>query len=231
MNLCEFLHFNQECPVCGEPLTLYAQVLDGPLWKAKRHSPQIYHFDQFKCKDKELQEDDFFWLKDFSDYFDVDFSSPKVYQKSKTWTMFFFFMCNVDAIEDAPREGYGIDPYVACYYRSTPFLEFKQNADHNWRLVRSDEFDPIEGSIRDEILVFKASQNNGNEKVYILNTDYENKSTVLRYYSASPAEMKDKNFDPKVFKKDLPLMNVRPNFSIAQREQLISRLDGWILMS
>jgi hypothetical protein len=231
MNLCEFLHFNQECPVCGEPLTLYAQVLDGPLWKAKRPTIDVYHFEQLKCKDEELKTDDFFWITEQSNTFDVDFSSSKVYQKSKTWTMFFFFMCNQDGIEDTPREGYGINPYIACYYRSTPFMDFKQNPDHNWRLVRADEFDAIEGSIRDEIFVFKANQNNGNEKVYVFNTDYESKSTILRYYTVSPDDRKNKEFDPKVFKKELPLLNVRPNFNIEQREHLISRFDSWILMS
>jgi len=231
MNLCDFLHVNQDCPVCGEPLTLYMQVLDGPLWKALRPNSSIWHFEQFKVKDEELKEDDFFFLTDKGHLFDIDFSSAKVYQKSKTWNLFFFFMCNEDGFEDTPHEGYGINPYTACYYRSTPFLEFKQNTNQDWRLTLQSEFDPIEGSVRDEIFTFKANQKNGNEKVYVLNTDYEVKSTILRYYTVSPEERRDKYFDPKVFRKDLPLLNVRPNFDLANRSQLISRFDSWILMS
>ena len=231
MNLCDFLHFNHDCPVCGEPLTLYMQILEGALWKARRPYRDIYHFEQFKCKDDELKKDDFFWITDQEESFELDFSSAKAYQKSKTWTMFFFFMCNEDGIEDTPHEGYGINPYTACYYRSTPFLGFKQNDNKDWRLTLADQLDPIIGSVRDEIFVFKANQNNGNEKVYVLNTDYEVKNTILRYYTVSPDERKDKEFDPKIFKKDLPLLNVRPNFDLANRSQLIGRFDSWILLS
>lgn len=230
MNLRDFLHFNQACPVCGEPLTLYAQVTDGPLFKSMRPAHDLYHFEQFKCKDEEIKGDDFFWITEQAEDCDIDFSTAKIYNKSKTWTMFFFFMCNGDALEDTPYEGYGINPYVACYYRTSPFLEFKQNEDKNWRLALADEFDPIEGDIRDEIFIFKADSN-GNEKVYILNTDYESKITTLRYYSVSPQERKDKNFDPKIFKKELPLLNVRPNFELDRREHLIDRFNSWILMS
>lgn len=231
MNLCNFLHFNQSCPVCGEPLTLYAQVLDGPLWKSVKVGSGTYHFRQLKCKNKDFGDDDFFWVTDNQDGFDIDFSTAKIYQNSKTWTLFFFFMCNETGIEDAPRESYGINPCTACYYRSSPFLEFKQNEDKNWRLIRASGTDSVEGDNRDEIFSFCNRQDNGGEKMYVLNLDYESKQTSLRYYSATEAERADRDFDPKILKIDLPILNVRPNFDLLQRDKLIDRFDSWILMS
>ena len=232
MDLCEFLHVHHNCPVCGEPLTLYCQILDGPLWKAQRISTEVWGFEQFKNINKDFQNhDDWFWLTDTGNNFDIEFSSSKIYQSSKTWTLFFFYMCNEDSVEEVPGEGYGINPYLACYVATTPFLEFKENQDKHWRLALSDPFDTIAGNVRDEIFTFKAMQPNGNEKVYILNIDNETKATILRYYVATPEEMKDKDFEPKVLKLDLPQLGTRPNFNLEDRQKLIDRFDGWIIMS
>ncbi len=231
MNLCQFLNFNKDCPVCGEPLTLYAQLLDGPLWKAFRPSKKVYHFEQHKSKNSEFGSDDFFWLTNSEGSFDIDFSSSKLYQNSKTWTFFFFFMCNEAGFEDHPRENFTINPCTACYYRSSPFLEFKQNEDKNWRLIRAPGTDTIEGEVKDEIFAFPAPQPGGGEKMYVLNMDYENQNSILRYFIVTEDEKADKDFEPNMFKLKLPIPNVRPNFAIAQRDALISRFDSWILMS
>lgn len=232
MNLTQFLHFNEQCPVCGEPLQLFAQVVNGPLWKAKRPAPGILHFDQYQCKTDSLEEDDFFWLEEHSDALTIDFSTPKGYRASKTWSLFFFYLCNVDSIEDITKTNYGINPYVACYYRTTPFLEFKKDeATQEWQLAPQSNLSPIEGNIRDEIFILKSVMQNNDEKVYVLSLDYEVKNTTLRYYQVTPEDRKNKYFDPSIFKKDLPLLSVRPNFELTSRDQLISRLDSWILLS
>jgi len=231
MDLCQFLNFNKDCPVCGEPLTLYAQVLDGPLWKSFKTTKDVYHFEQHKGKNQELGQDDFFWLINSEEEFDLDFSSAKIYQNSKIWTFFFFFMCNEAGFEDDPHQDYAINPCTACYYRSSPFLEFKQNEDKNWRLTRSSGTDTIEGEVKDEIFAFLVPQSGGGEKRYVLDMDYEDKSTVLRYFSLTEDQKSDKEFDPNIFKLKLPIPNVRPNFDRATRSELISRFDSWILLS
>jgi hypothetical protein len=233
MNLNKFLHFNERCPVCTEPLSLYAQVLDGPLWKAKTPLPGIYHFDQFKCQTNKLKKEDFFWLAENADSCSIDFSTDSIIEAAKKWNLFFFFMCNEDAIEDESGTSYGINPYVACYYRSSPFLELqKQSEDMPWKLAVTTGHTAIDGDIRDEIFIFKDMQNSGDEKVYVLSSDYEHKKTLLRYYSISPEDRKNKYFDPNIFKsKDLPLLSVRPNLELENRPQLISRFNSWILMS
>lgn len=231
MNLCQFLNFNKDCPVCGEPLTLYAGIFDGPLWKAFRPSKEVYHFEQFKVKNTEFGKDDFFWLTNSNGIFDIDFSSAKLYQNSKSWRFLFFYMCNEAGFEDAPRDNYAINPCTACYYRSSPFLEFKQNEDKNWRLTTLTGVDPIDGEVKDEIFAFPVPQPGGGEKMYVLNMDYENKSTILRYYIITKEEKADEDFDPKMLKLNLPLPGGRPNFDMANRAALISRFDSWILMS
>ena len=231
MNLTQFLHFNKQCPVCNEPLTLYAQIVNGPLWKARRTAPDILHFEQLHCKTESLEEDDFFWLEEDLDGISVNFSSARCNQAAKTWNLFFFFLCNEDSIEDITKTNYGINPYVSCYYRTTPFLEFSKQEDAEEGLLApvcgSEEI----GNIRDEIFTLKNMMQNNDEKVYVLSFDYEVKNTTLRYYQITPEDRKNKYYDPNIFKKDLPLMNVRPNFELANRNQLISRLDSWILLS
>lgn len=232
MNLCDFLHFNNGCPVCGNSLTLYAQVLNGTLWRAKYEQDGVYYFEQFKSADMEPGgENDFFQLVDRGETFHIDYGSPEVHQKSKTWSIFFYFMCNSAAIEDSYHDNYNINPYMSCYFCSSQFLEFKKNSDNIWALLPLDELNTTLGPVRDEIFTFKVVQDNGNEKVYILNLNNEDKITYLVHYNMSPEEKADKKFEPKIFKKELPALSVRPNFDIGQREQLISRLDSWILMS
>lgn len=233
MNLTQFLHFNQECPVCGEPLQFFAQVVNGPLWKAKRPEPGILRFDQFQCKNEALSQDDFFWLAEQPNEVLVDFNTSAMYQAAKPWTVFFFFLCNQDSIEDVTRTNYGINPYVACYYRSTPFLEFRRDDGGNGTLQLKEIMgqEPIEGDIRDEIFILKNVMRNNDEKVYVLSFDYETKGTTLRYYQITSEDRKNKYFDPSIFKKDLPMMSVRPNFELTHRDQLITRLDAWILLS
>lgn len=236
MNLAEFLDFNQDCPVCGEPLTLYAQISDGPLWKARKPTPSVYHFDQFKGANPDFTRDDFFWVTKGNTMtsntgFDIDFSSSRIYQNSKTWEFFFFFMCSDSGIEDAPRENYAINPCTACYYRSSPFLEFQEKEEGHWRLSHARGTDPIPGGTRDEILAFRVDTLSGGEKMYLLNIDHEANNMTMQYYNVSEKEKYDTEFEPNFLQLKLPIPKVRPNFDLTQRERLISRFDSWILMS
>jgi hypothetical protein len=85
---------------------------------------------------------------------------------------------------------------------------------------------------RDESFIFKTSNSAGLEKVYALNLDYENKHTKLWYYSTTPEQRKEEDFDPNIFEKtDLPLLNHRPDFSLEHRDKLLDRFSSWILLS
>ena len=69
------------------------------------------------------------------------------------------------------------------------------------------------------------------EKVYMVNIGYENKLTMLWYYTCTDEQAKDKDYNPKIFEKQLPLLKTRPNFDLKDRDKLFSRLDNWIIMS
>lgn len=79
---------------------------------------------------------------------------------------------------------------------------------------------------------FAVNQIIGNmEKVYIMNSDNEKKETTLWHYTVTDEEKKIKGFRPKMFEKTLPLLNQRPKLGPDDREKLIERFDGWIIMS
>jgi hypothetical protein len=231
MNLSEFLDFNRHCLVCGEPLTLYAQIIDGPLWKAYRSTKEVYHFEQFKAKNKDLAKSDFFWITNNNNKCDIDFSSSLIYQNAKIWQFFFFFMCKEESIEDAPRENYAINPCKACYYRSSSFFEFDEKEKGRWSLDLLSGTEPIGACNKDEIFAFIVETPSLGERLYLLNLDNEFNKMSMKYYSVSEQEKNNENFEPNILQLDLPMPKVRPNFDLSQREQLISRFGSWILLS
>ncbi len=240
MNLSKFLDFNKHCPVCGETLSLYLQVSEGPLWKAKTLAPGVFDFLLIKGDSTCVEIKSSVRLVDHGDNLDVHFSDTKVMNQFNDWSFFFYYMCNEDAIEDRPYNTWIMNPYIACYVRSSPYVKFSCNDKvDEWELTRSKDkneedkdgiFELPPSQTKDEICIFKV-QNDDLEKVYALNFDYQTAQTVLRYYATTAAERKVADFEPKVFKKELPMLGVRPNFELTRRPELISRLDSWILMS
>src|SRR5208282_3872429 len=102
MSLSKFLHLTEKCPVCNELLSLYMQVLDSALWHSySTDKPQITKFQQFKMHDQSLADDSsILSLVQEGTSIDVMFSSSQLYQMSKKWNLFFFYLCNKSAIED-----------------------------------------------------------------------------------------------------------------------------------
>lgn len=239
MNLSKFLDFNKHCPVCGESLTLYLQVSEGPLWRAKTTKAGDIYFKLIKGDATTVEPESFVHLVNHLDNFDVYFSDKKVMNQFNDWSFFFYYMCNEDAIEDKPYNTWVINPYVGCYVRSSPYVRFAVNEKDEWELTRSKDkneddqdglFDLPPSQTRDEICIFKV-QSHDLEKIYALDFDYQTAHTILRYYATTAAERQIVDFEPKVFKKELPMLGARPNFELARRPELISRLDSWILMS
>ncbi len=231
MKLNDYLHTNEACPVCGEPLKLYMQVTDGPLWKSSQVSANTLIFEKSTRlpPSEGTVSGDYFWITRNGDNYNFNFSGSSILQHSKTWYVFFFYLCNDKAIENKYGTDYEIDPYKACYYRSCPFMEFVLDSDtKEWTLKLSQE---IDSNTRDEICIFKTHHEDGLEKVYILSLDYEFKLTTLRFFKTFPQDRLSEDFEPKIFKKELPLLGVHPNFDISERDKLIDRLNSWIIMS
>lgn len=232
MNLHQFIDFNDKCPVCNKELTLFASVFKSALWKSNIISPGRYEFEQFRMKKEELGNDHMILDINKNDV-NLKFSTPQLKNESKSWELFFFKCCgggdDFENIFSDNKFDYDINLYETCYYQSSSQYEFQQN-DGEWKLENVLHSLPLIN--RDETFVFKKINEDKLEKVYVLNLDYEDEHTKLWHYTITPEQKEDKDFEPNIFEKnDLPLLRSRPDLSLEARDQLISRFDGWILLS
>lgn len=231
MNISQFLHFNEACPVCGKDLTLYMSVDGHGLWKANRVAPNVHRFHQHTSQgDEKYGADDYVQLYDFGAIHDMKFNSSKLGRESKTWQLFFFKLCGNDSINDNTME-YDINWYESCYFRSSPFYQFEHQTDKKWLLqvVNPDHKELLN---RDESFVFKKMDSEKVEKVYLLNMDAETSITKFYYYTTTETQRNTESFEPNIFEKtDLPFLKTRPDFTVQNRERLLDRFDTWILLS
>ncbi|MFA6609034.1 MAG: hypothetical protein WCT07_03970 [Candidatus Paceibacterota bacterium] len=234
MNFDKFLNFNSRCPICGEPLTLYFQLLDSICFRGipiLGSSNRSYRFEQFKCIESEFN----------GEYIDIDFmesgttvrfSSDKMKDKCLEHQSFFFFLCNEDGFKEKSgysSQYYEIYLYYGCYHRASVVLNVSKTESGDFiikptlkkssKLINSDESFCLKRKIDDL------------EKIYILSISYEEKNTMLWYYTCNDEQAKDEKYTPNIFEKKLPLLKRRPNFDLEDRDKLFSRLDNWILMS
>lgn len=233
MNICQFLHFNDRCPVCDSPLSLYMSVSKSTLWKAQEISPGTYRFTHTMLKKKiQYTPEDFMMLYDLGAVHSTQFNTSKVGKDSKEWDLFFFKLCNNNALTDHEFD-YDINWYESCYYRSSPQYQFKHhpNDPKKWQLeISNGEHKNLLN--RDESFAFKKMLPGGEEKVYLLSLDSENKKTKFYSYSTTEDQRKNPDFEPKYFEKDdLPLMKARLDLDLNHRDKLLERFDSWILFS
>src|SRR5574339_948692 len=215
MQLNEFIHFNQKCPVCENDLTLYLQMTESTCFRSRKVKKNIYHFKPYKCKNGSLSDRDYINLFDYGTNFETKFSSSQMAAEAKRRQMYFFYLCRDAGFEDKYGD-YEINIANGCYFRSTPYLEYqKESKGKSWalRTVNSDLNKIIN---QDEALSFSRTVNNV-ERVYLLQFDNANNKTVFMHYAANEEQRKDKNYEPNIFEKEMPLLSVRPNFSLANR--------------
>lgn len=228
MNLIsKFLNFNNTCPICAEPLTLYMQCQDKMLWKASVDGNQ-YHFEPYKLINEPFKDTDKMILTDNLGTVDIKFETELSNSNEiKTWELNFFYLCNRSGLNINGKYGFDFNAYYACYYRGTPYMEFKAMPNKTWELkVINPDHEKV--STSDESFCFKQISPEL-EKVYIVNFDYEASKTRLWHYSANMTQRDDQYYEPNVFEKEMPLVSIRPKFE--DQQKFIERLDGWILMS
>lgn len=230
MILNDFLKFNDACPVCNEPLTLYMQCNDNTLWAANKSGRnKHYHFKPYKLMNHPFTQHDSMTLYDHLDYVDLKFEGDHLEQRSKTWNLNFFMLCNRSGINVKGNYAFDINPYYGCYMRATPWMEFRitDNKEKKWEL---NVINPDHANLTnvDENFCFKVV-NNDLEKVYMLNFDYEESKTKLWHYTATAAQRSDEYYEPKLFDKEMPLVSHRPDFK--KKEKFIERMNNWILIS
>lgn len=235
MKLNEFLHFNQKCPICNEPLSLYMQWINYGCFKAKLIDNDLYQFDSFmgaEQKNTIAIEDNHMLLLNGKDGVETSFGHQTLFNESKKFQIYFFYLCNPEGFNKKTFGDWDINLYKGCYYRSTPFMEFKRNSDsesNKWDLGITN-ISHKEIINKDESFSFK-NINKDVEKVYMLNLDYEANQTTLWHYTVSEEEKRLISFEPKVFSKEMPLLKKRPKLSMEDRQNLIDRFDAWIIMS
>ncbi len=231
MNLRKFLQFNDTCPVCQEPLTLYAQCLDLTVWKAKKINDNLFEFSPVKLTTNPFTNNDRLYLEVSNNDTKLTFKGYHKTDSNKKWQMNIFYMCNRSGFIWNENNRFHINSYFACYYRCSPWMDANLEADYNnKKLINLKAADPKQEEMinSSECFAFKDVKDNF-ERVYILNLDYEEDKTKLWFYKADPKQREDENYDPPLFEKELPMINVRPQFE--QRDKLISRLESWVLMS
>jgi hypothetical protein len=228
-NLHQFLQFNQKCPICQAPLTLYMQWINSVCFKAKQKKDNEFQFKPFKCKNDQIDDDDYLSLYNHTSKVETRFSSSKMSTEAKRYQMYFFLLCNESGFKDV-YEDYEINIHRGCYYRSTPIMEFrKQENTKHWKLENIEK-EHIKLVNADEVFSFKKATSEL-EKVYMLQLNYTNDKTVFMHYAISPEQRKDPKFEPNIFEKELPILNSRPNLEMDSRDNLISRLDSWVILS
>jgi hypothetical protein len=231
MKLSEFLHFNSHCPICGETLSLYMQWVDSVCFKGVKFGDDTYKFYPFvgAKKDGDIKEDDHMLLQDKGTDADCTFSSAKMLQESKRFDIYFFFLCNPSGFKVKSWGDYEISLYQGCYYRDTEFFEFEKNKQSKkWILTPKDKNADL--LMKHEAYSFKDIKNE-NERVYMVNLDYEKKQTTLWHYATTTEEREKEDFKPNLFSKEMPLLKTRIKAGIDDRERLIDRLNSWILVS
>lgn len=241
----DFLNFNQVCPICQEPLTLYMQWSGDAIDKDRKlfiakNEEDVIRFEEHKFGRKNVSFKSKFSIKknnvDISmdlkrvdDNYIVNFNSLMNEKNAKNQEeIYFFFLCNPKAIEDLGYD-YEINSYNGCYYRSSALIKFHHLNYNNSKLYISfvDEMPYIN---RAEYFVLK-NRIDDLEKVYTLILNNEESKTVLMYYSVTDEQALNDDFEANIFEKEMPILKNRPSFDQADKEKLIERLDGWIILS
>jgi len=159
----------------------------------------------------------------------TEFTSNELANEAKKHQIYFFYLCNPKSIKQKGFADFSISLYKGCYYRSTPFYEFKQSPNKIWSLdIVNPDYKKIVN--KDESFAFNSLENNL-EKVYMINLDYEKKETLLWHYSITDEDKKVKGFRPNLFEKTIPLLPSRPKLGREHRDRLIERFNSWIIMS
>ena len=214
MNINDFLKFNNFCPVCQEPLTLYAQIIDGSLYRADYiDENKNIKFNIFKLRSKSHNS----LILNYSN----NISQIKNWTSLEGKTIFLYYLCNNDSFKELSCGDHEINMEKACYYRDSVIMTISSGG----LLINNCNIDfptKVEG--------FSFKETNVDQiKTYILRLDHLSKSTVLWHYIVPPN--KKIGYKPNVFEKKLPYLSNRPSFNLIDREKLLKRFDSWILMS
>lgn len=260
MNLIkDFIDCGNDCPVCGDKLTLF-MVVDGPVC--------------FKA----IQEP----INDFNNYFGfttkVSLQSPldnwfkfvPTYSKKKDFAQF-GTLSKFHKIED--------NETILMNIRPDETVDIMYNADNCYNIVNNNNVyffnicntkaikdhgsdfsidvykacyyrstskmklsdstltfpDATPDGLKDSaiktetVTIHKACE--GLEKTYILSMDFTTEKTKFYYFKITDEDKKEKKIRPKVLEKEFDLLIKRPDFGLDARDKLINKFESWVLLS
>lgn len=233
--LKEFLDFNTHCPSCKKPLTLFMRWSGGAgdpigddykLFQFYLNKKQNLAFQEIKQNNKFFQNTKTMEINGilYPDTNSITFntsSAEKIIQNQDY--VYFFFLCNPDAIEHLSYD-YEIDAYKACYFRSSFPVKFSKNNN----LLSPSYLEVYPHLLCDESFTL-IDKKEHQENIYVLTLSYEDDQTLLKHYSVTNEQAAQEDFEPVVFSKEFPLLKIRPDPS--DKEKILKRLNGWIIMS
>lgn len=238
MKLCEFLEFNQQCPICDSKLTLYMQIIDNLCLKEdlSKSEDKSYYFTPLNGKNKKELADEYVKLKITNNNYNLLCSSSKLFLEMRKSQIYFFYLCNEAGLKKQKynENDYYISPYYGCYFRSTPIAEL-HNQENVFPLESGLPLKTINPDHKNivninETLVFN-SYCQPLEKVYALNLNADIQQTEFSYYAVTDEDKLKENFKPNIFDSKMPLLTVRPKFDKEHRDQLLNRFESWIILS
>lgn len=219
----DFLHFNSMCPICGNKLTLFMQVIDSVLLKATQLDKE-YIFYPYKYKNSFDESEDTVSLYEIDNSIEINFATTKLNVNINDNGFFLFYLCNENSFEDIGNSTYELLSYDACYYRSSPMLISNPN-NNTLEYINANEMNFP--NINEHFVVKKVLSDR--ESIYFISMIYLEDKTCMKYYHVLNKDLNNESFYPNIFEKDLPLLPNKLPFD--DRDKLIDKLDSWILMS
>lgn len=210
MNLNKKFFDNKSiCPLCGKELTLFLKDLINSIrLKGTKFSSET-RFKQFQCIDDNISKLDLIFLTNSGD---IILSQDLEKEKVKDWKFCFFYLCQVDSLRQKlyGDEDYDIDITKACYYRSSPTLQF-----------------PCDDIVLGYENFSLHKETNDGEKVFFASLNYVEEKLGFWYYFIPNSEKENPNFEPPVLEKTFPLPK-QWNFD---KNELIKKFESWVIMA
>lgn len=227
MDLHEFIT-DDMCPVCGNTLTLYAQAIGDACFKASYRNGSKVEFVQHIPEAS--GEPDKFILK-AEDGDGLIYMVERLRSKYEQFPFYFFQLCNTDSLtvkkSTLSIDKYEINASKACCRRSTKRMPITVHNKYSCLFKLELPF-PENSVLRSERFGFNRWVRN-QQKVYVLSLDHDTKSSRLWYYSCTEEDLCNKDFEPKVFFKDIGALSKKMDFR--NTDALMDRFDSWVLMS
>ena len=230
MDLNKFISDN-ECPVCGNKLILYAQAIGGVCFKSSSVKDGKVEFVQHIPEHSGNEEAHRFILEAKVKDEALVYMPERLRDKYDSFPFYLFQLCNQDSLKvktsSMSIDKYEINAFKVCCYRSTKRMHLSSTIkDKN--LIEFVLPNLESTSLRSERFGFSRWVNDL-QKVYILSLDYDTNSSRLWYYSCTEQDLRNKEFEPKIFFKDIGALKKRMDFRNV--DSLMDVFDSRILLS